>query len=64
MRAVLLGGIDTIFPGVLVDVAFLMSSENGLGLLGANPHSYPVIRGIIIYFAMLSDSLKRSIGKK
>lgn len=59
----LLGGIGTIIPGALVGVIFLMSIENGLGLLGANPYSYPVIRGVIIYFAMLSDSLKRSIGK-
>lgn len=60
----LFGGIGTIVPGALVGVIFLMSIENGLGLLGANPYSYPVIRGIIIYFAMLSDSLKRSIRKK
>ncbi len=60
----LLGGIGTIVPGALVGVVFLMSIENGLGLLGANPYSYPVIRGVIIYFAMLSDSLKRSVRKK
>lgn len=60
----LLGGIGTIVPGALVGVVFLMSIENGLGLLGANPYSYPVIRGVIIYFAMLSDSLKRSIRRK
>jgi ribose/xylose/arabinose/galactoside ABC-type transport system permease subunit len=60
----LLGGTGTIVPGVLVGVIFLMCIENGLGLLGANPYVYPVIRGVVIYLAMVSDSLKRSIGNK
>lgn len=60
----LLGGVGTFVPGTLVGVLFLMCIENGLGLLGANPYLYPIVRGVVIYLAMLSDSLKRSIGKR
>jgi len=60
----LLGGTGTFVPGTLVGVIFLMCIENGLGLLGANPYVYPIIRGVVIYLAMFSDSLKRSIGRK
>lgn len=60
----LFGGVGTIVPGTLIGVIFLMSIENGLGLLGVNAYAYPVVRGIVIFLAMFSDSLKRSIGKK
>ncbi|MDR1138200.1 MAG: ABC transporter permease [Synergistaceae bacterium] len=58
----LFGGTGTIVPGTLVGVIFTMSIENGLGILGANPYIYPVVRGSVIYLAMFTDSLKRSIG--
>lgn len=58
----LFGGTGSIIPGTLVGVLFTMSIENGLGVLGANPYIYPIVRGIIIYLAMFTDSLKRSIG--
>jgi ribose/xylose/arabinose/galactoside ABC-type transport system permease subunit len=60
----LLGGIGTIIPGTLIGVIFLNSIENGLGLLGANVHSFPVVRGVVIYLAMLTDSFKRSLSSK
>lgn len=60
----LAGGIGNIIPGTLIGVIFYYSIENGLGLLGANVYLYPIVRGIVIYLAMVSDSLKRSIGTK
>ncbi len=57
----LLGGIGTVIPGTLIGVIFLNSIENGLGLLGANAYVYPVVRGIVIYLAMLTDSFKHSM---
>jgi ribose transport system permease protein len=60
--ASLFGGVGTIVPGTLIGVIFTMSIENGLGILGANPYIYPVVRGSVIYLAMFTDSLKRSIG--
>ena len=58
----LFGGTGTVVPGTLVGVVFTMSIENGLGILGANPYIYPIVRGTIIYLAMFTDSLKRSTG--
>lgn len=60
----LAGGLGNIIPGTLIGVIFYYSIENGLGLLGANVYLYPVVRGIVIYLAMVTDSLKRSIGMR
>ncbi len=60
----LAGGFGNIIPGTLIGVVFYYSIENGLGLLGANVYLYPVVRGIVIYLAMVTDSLKRSIGMR
>ncbi len=58
----LAGGVGSVIPGTLIGVIFYYSIENGLGLLGANVYLYPIVRGIVIYLAMVTDSLKRSIG--
>lgn len=60
----LAGGVGSVIPGTLVGVIFYYSIENGLGLLGADVYLYPVVRGIVIYLAMVTDSLKRSVGVK
>lgn len=60
----LMGGTGTVVPGTLIGVIFLNSIENGLGLLGANAYAYPVVRGVVIYLAMLTDSLKRSLSTR
>jgi ribose transport system permease protein len=57
----LLGGTGSIIPGTLIGVIFLNSIENGLGLLGASAYAYPVVRGLVIYLAMLTDSFKHSM---
>ena len=58
----LLGGFGTIVPGTIIGVIFLNSIENGLGLLGASAHAFPVVRGLVIYLAMLTDSFKHSLS--
>lgn len=60
----LLGGVGSIIPGTLIGVIFYYSIENGLGLMGANVYVYPIVRGMVIFLAMVTDSLKRSIGMK
>lgn len=57
----LAGGVGSIIPGTLIGVIFYYSIENGLGLLGANVYLYPIVRGIVIYLAMVTDSLKRAV---
>lgn len=58
----LLGGTGTIIPGTLIGVIFINSIENGLGLLGTSAYVYPVVRGLVIYLAMLTDSFKHSFS--
>lgn len=59
-----MGGVGSIIPGTLIGVIFYYSIENGLGLLGANVYLYPIVRGIVIYLAMVTDSLKLSVGQR
>ena len=60
----LLGGVGSVIPGTLIGVIFLQSIENGLGLLGVNTYAFPIVRGIVIYLAMVTDSLKRLMGMR
>lgn len=60
----LFGGIGSFVPGVLVGVLFIQLIENALGIVGMDPYLYPVIRGAIIFLAMISDSLKHSLGSR
>lgn len=55
----LFGGKGSFVPGTFVGVIFLMAIENGLGVLSVDPYLYPIIRGGVIFLAMLMDSLRR-----
>lgn len=55
----LFGGKGSIVPGTLMGVLMLTIIENGLNLVGASAYSYPFVRGLIIFFAMYADSLKK-----
>lgn len=55
----LFGGKGSFVPGTLIGVIFLMAIENGLGVLSVDPYLYPIVRGVIIFLAMLMDSLRR-----
>ena len=46
---------------VEISACFYQAIENGLGVLGVTPYLYPVVKGIVIYLAMVTDSLKRSM---
>jgi len=54
----LFGGKGNIFPGVLVGVLLVMSIENGLVLVGANPYLYQIVRGVIIFVAVMLDCVR------
>ena len=53
----LYGGKGKIIPGVLLGVLIITTIENGLVLVGANPYSYQIVRGIIIALAVTIDSI-------
>lgn len=54
----LFGGKGSIFPGALVGVLIITMIENALVLLGANPYAYTVVRGIVIFLAVMIDSVR------
>lgn len=60
----LFGGRGTVFPGSVMGAVLLVTIENGLNLINANPYSYPVISASIIFLAVLVDSLRnRQLAK-
>jgi ribose/xylose/arabinose/galactoside ABC-type transport system permease subunit len=58
----LLGGRGTIFFSVLPGVFIFEMIRNGLTNLGANPYSYRLVSGVVIFAAMYADALKSGQG--
>src|SRR6201981_3792342 len=54
----LLGGRGTIFFSVLPGVFIFEMIRNGLTNLGADPYSYRLVGGVVIFAAMYADALK------
>ncbi|MCD4672646.1 MAG: ABC transporter permease [Anaerolineaceae bacterium] len=52
------GGEGSIIPGSLFGALMLMTLEDGLILVGANPYLYPVVRGGVMLLAVFADSLR------
>jgi ribose/xylose/arabinose/galactoside ABC-type transport system permease subunit len=58
--ASLFGGKGRILPGALIGIIMIQVILNGLTLARVSPFVYQVIRGIIIFIAVMMDSLKYS----
>jgi ribose/xylose/arabinose/galactoside ABC-type transport system permease subunit len=58
----LLGGRGTIFFSVLPGVFIFEMIRNGLTNLSANPYSYRLVSGVVIFAAMYADALKSGQG--
>ena len=58
------GGKGSFVPGSIFGVLFLLMIQNGLSIMGVNPYYMPIIRGLCIFLAMFSDSIKSMIGKR
>jgi ribose/xylose/arabinose/galactoside ABC-type transport system permease subunit len=54
----LLGGRGTVFFSVLPGVFIFEMIRNGLTNLGADPYSYRLVGGVVIFAAMYADALK------
>jgi len=54
----LFGGRGAVFPGSAMGAVLLLTIENGLNLIDANPYSYPLVTAAIIFLAVLVDSLR------
>ena len=60
----LFGGRGRVLPGTIFGAVLIQSVENGLVIGNANPYAYPVVVGLIIFFAVLIDQVRqgRSAG--
>ncbi len=51
------GGKGNMFPGALVGIVLVQTILNGLLLMSASPYAYTIIRGLIIFLAVILDSV-------
>lgn len=52
------GGRGNILPNALVGVLFLYIIENGLAMDGVDPYVFTILKGVIVFLAMMFDSMK------
>lgn len=53
----LFGGKGSIFPGALIGIVLVNTIANGLTMMAANPYVYTIVRGAIIFVAVMLDSI-------
>ena len=58
--ASLFGGKGKVFPGALIGIIMIQVIINGLTITNASPYAYTVVRGVIIFIAVMVDSIKFS----
>ncbi len=56
--ASLFGGKGKVLPGALLGILMIQIILNGLTLIQASPYIYQIIRGCIIFIAVMIDSIK------
>lgn len=53
----LFGGKGNIFPGALIGIILVTTIVNGLTMMNADPYIYTIVRGLIIFVAVMLDSV-------
>lgn len=69
IAAAVLGGTSLFggrghFWAPIIGAALIMTVQNGLVMINANPYAYPVITGAVIFLAALLDSIRSSLQKR
>ncbi len=54
----LFGGRGAVLPGTLIGALLIQTIENGLVIVNADPYLYPLVMSVIIFLAVLLDSLR------
>jgi ribose/xylose/arabinose/galactoside ABC-type transport system permease subunit len=54
----LFGGRGAVLPGTLLGALLIQTIENGLVIANADPYLYPLVMSVIIFLAVLLDSLR------
>lgn len=52
------GGKGNVLPGAIVGIFIITVIENGMGLISANPYTYAIVRGVVVFFAVFLDSIR------
>lgn len=58
--ASLFGGKGRVFPGAIIGIVLVQAIVNGLTIIGASAYVYTIFRGVIIFIAVMVDSIKFS----
>jgi len=53
----LFGGKGTVFPGALIGIILVGTIVNGMTMLNASPYAYTIVRGAVIFLAVMVDSI-------
>ena len=53
----LFGGKGSVFPGALIGVILVAMIMNGMTMINASPYAYKIVRGAIIFIAVMVDSI-------
>ncbi len=53
----LFGGKGSIIPGAIIGIVLVTTIMNGLAMVNASPYIYTIVRGCIIFFAVMVDSI-------
>lgn len=53
----LFGGKGSVFPGALIGILLVTALVNGMAMLNTSPYAYTIIRGAIIFLAVMVDSV-------
>jgi len=56
----LFGGRGGVFPGTVMGAILIQTVENGLVIVNADPYLYPIVMSLIIFLAVLVDSIRHS----
>ncbi len=59
----LFGGRGTVWAPA-IGAILIMTVQNGLVMINANPYAYPVITGAVIFLAALLDSLRSGLADR
>jgi ribose/xylose/arabinose/galactoside ABC-type transport system permease subunit len=54
----LFGGRGKVFPSAFLGILIIMCIENGLVMAKTNMYAYTIVRGLIIFLAVMLDSMQ------
>ena len=57
----LFGGRGAVLPGTLLGTVLIQSIESGLVIFNADPYLYPIVTAVVIFLAVLVDSVRNTL---